>query len=72
MNRQEHLRWCKDRALAYVDAGDNNQAFASLIQDLNLHPDTQGHSASELGMMLLISGHLTTARDMRDFIEGCN
>jgi len=72
MTRAEHLAWCKQRALEYVDEGDNQNAFASLVSDLGKHPDTQGHGAVELGMMLLMAGHLGTAHEMRDFIEGCN
>lgn len=72
MNRAEHLRWAKDRALEYVDTGDMQMAYASLISDLNEHPDTAGHGAAELGMMQLMAGQLSSPRDMRDFIEGCN
>jgi hypothetical protein len=70
--REEHLAWCKERALAYVDSGDLNNAFASLVSDLNKHPDTAGHAASELGLMMLMAGQLSNARDMRDFINGCH
>lgn len=72
MTRAEHLAWAKYRALEYVDAGDLNNAFASLASDLNKHPDTAGHRATELGMMLLLGGQLRTAHDMREFIEGVN
>ena len=37
MTRAEHLRWAKDRALEYVEAGDLDQAFASLASDLGKH-----------------------------------
>ena len=70
--RKEHIEWCKTRALEYVEAGDNNNAFASMISDLNKHPETEGHAAGELGMMLLLGGHLESAKQMREFIEGCN
>lgn len=70
--RAEHLAWCKTRALEYVTAGDLNNAFASLVSDLNKHPETEGHAAAELGIMLMLGGHLDTPKDMRDFIEGCN
>lgn len=70
--RAEHLAWCKTRALAYVDSGDLKNAFASLASDLNGHPETEGHSAAQLGMMLMLAGHLGTADQMRDFIEGYN
>ena len=70
--RADHLAWCKERALAYVDQGDLNNAFASLVSDLRKHPETEDHAAAELGSMLMFGGHLNTAKDMRDFINGCN
>ena len=72
MTRAEHLQWCKDRALQYVDAGDLTQAFASMSSDLNKHPDTKGHLGMELGMMEQMSGGLNTADKMRRHIEGYN
>jgi hypothetical protein len=41
MNREEHLAWAKARALEYVDAGDINQAVASMLSDLGKHEDTR-------------------------------
>lgn len=70
--RAEHLEWCKRRALQYVDAGDVQQAFASMGSDLNKHPDTRNHSGMELGMMLLMGGQLSRPDQMRRFIEGFN
>ena len=72
MTRQEHLDWCKKRALEYVEAGDPNQAYASMISDLGKHPETDRHSAIELGMMLLMGGQLSSAEQMRKFIDGFN
>lgn len=72
MKREEHLSWCKDRALEYVDAGDLNQAFASMGSDLSKHSETAGHSGIQLGAMLLFGGHLSTTDEMRKFIEGFN
>jgi hypothetical protein len=72
MTRADHLAWCKKRALEYADRGDTNQAFASMTSDLRKHPETEGHSAIQLGMMLMIGGHLSTAQQMRKFIEGFN
>lgn len=40
--RAEHVAWCKARALQYVDEGDLNNAFASLISDLGKHSETAG------------------------------
>ena len=70
--REEHLQWCKDRALQYVEAGDNHQAFASMSSDLGKHPETEGHGGIMLGMGLMMNGHLDGAKKMRDFINGFN
>lgn len=70
--RQQHLEWCKKRALEYCDMGDVNQAFASMGSDLEKHPETANHPAIQIGMMLLMNGHLSTPQAMRKFIEGFN
>lgn len=70
--RSEHLAWCKSRALEYVQAGDVEQAFASMASDLGKHPETAGHIGIELGMMQLMTGGLSTPDSMRRFIEGFN
>jgi hypothetical protein len=70
--RAAHLQWAKDRALAYCAKGDVQNAFASLASDLRSHPDLENHKAVELGVLLLIGGHLNTVAAMRRFIEGFN
>lgn len=70
--RAQHLAWCKQRALEYVDRGDLHNAFASMASDLNKHPGTEHHGGLQLGLMLLMSGHLDTAEKMREHIEGYN
>ncbi len=70
--RDEHLAWCKRRALQYVDAGDLTNAFASMASDLRKHSETRDHAGAQLGAMLLFGGHLDTAAEMRRFIEGFN
>ncbi len=70
--RAEHLQWCKDRAIEYVNAGDLKNAFASMQSDMSKHEETANHSAMELGMMLLMGGHLQSEKEMRDWITGFN
>lgn len=72
MTRAEHLAWCKQRALEYVERGELNDAYASMASDLDKHPETEKHGAVGLGMMMLMSGHLSTPQKMRDFINGFN
>ena len=72
--RQEHLDWCKKRALEYVDAGDTQQAFASFASDVRKHPKTEdiGKTIAMLGMPMLMNGHLSTVHKMREHIQGYN
>ena len=72
MTREEHLNWCKERALEYVEKGDVTNAYASMVSDLNKHPETSGHPAIELGVMLMMSQNLNTKDEMKKFIEGFN
>ena len=72
MTRQEHLAWCKQRALEYVDMGDAHGAWASMVSDLGKHDETAGHAGIGLGMMQLMGGMLSTPEQMRKFIEGFN
>lgn len=72
ITRDEHLQWCKDRALEYVTAGDLQQALASMLSDLRKHPETAQHIGIPLGSRLMMTGHLNTSADMRNWIESFN
>lgn len=47
-------------------------AWASMVSDMGEHPELADHAAIQLGCMMLVGGHLSTAHDMRKFIEGFN
>ncbi len=70
--RAEHLQWCKDRALEYVEQGDTTNAFTSFMSDMSKHDETANHMALEMGTMLLIGGHLSTPHEVKQWIEGFN
>ena len=70
--RSEHIRWCKDRALVYVERGELKDALGSMISDLGKHPETAGHPAIMMGTALMMAGHLSSKEKMREFIEGFN
>ncbi len=72
MNRVEHLQWCKDRALKYVEAEDFIEAFNSFQSDMMKHEETKNHIALELGVMLYFGGHLNTKESVIDWINGFN
>jgi hypothetical protein len=59
LTREEHLAWCKRRALEYVDAGALRHAVASMAADLKTHPDTDSPALNALvmiGMMYVTDG----------------
>lgn len=72
MDRTEHVQWCKQRALEYVDSGDFDEAMASMCSDLGKHPDTVGHAGIPMGIAMMTSGQLDSDHEMRKFINGFN
>jgi len=70
MTRNEHLEWCKQRAIEYVETGDTQNAFVSFQSDMRKHNETENHTALELMTQMFFAGHLTTSIQMRKFIEG--
>jgi hypothetical protein len=70
MTRDEHLAWCKKRALEYVDIGELDNAVASMGSDLNKHEGTNNpanHSLVMLGLMYVMD---KDAAAVRRWIEG--
>jgi hypothetical protein len=70
MNRDEHLSWCKKRALEYVNRGDGKNAIASMISDLSKHPETS--SSAGLGAMLAFAIDSKDMPAVRSWVEGFN
>lgn len=70
--RQEHLEFCKRRALEYVDTGDIQQAFSSMASDLDKHDELANHPGKLMGMNLMLIDELSTSAAMRKWIEGFN
>ncbi len=66
------MKWAKDRALEYADQGDAGGAMSSLMQDLVLHPETEGSCSvvAELMMPLAMIGEFNRPGELRKFIEG--
>ena len=69
MTRDEHLAWCKSRALEYLADGDLQNACASMGSDLSKHSETEavGRAMMPLGMLLVLQ-HDNDG--MRRWIEG--
>jgi hypothetical protein len=70
LTREEHIESAKARALEYVDAGELQNALASISSDLSQHEETRDHPAIAIGLALLTAGHLNTQAKMRMFILG--
>jgi hypothetical protein len=69
MTRDEHLKWCKKRALEYLEAGDVHSAIASMMSDLKKHEELGGISdiLTQLGLSYAMNQDHDGARR---FIEG--
>lgn len=67
--RQEHLEFCKQRAMEYVHARDLTNAITSMLSDLSKHPETAeiGESLGLLGIMAAANGN---TEDCIRFITG--
>lgn len=76
MTRQEHLDWCKQRAIRYLDQGVNEggavTALVSFIADLGKHDETKNDPAIQTGTQLYLSGNLKTPEQVRKFIDEFN
>lgn len=67
----EHMQWCKDRALAYVERGDLTNALASMASDIRKHPGTDnGANATLLAMLGVQAVVNNDTAGMRRLIEG--
>lgn len=64
MTRKEHVKWCKERALQYVDAGDLQNAVASMTSDMSKHPETRDvmGAMTMIGLAELMTGNPDSVR----------
>lgn len=69
MTREEHLAWCKERALEYLDRGEIKEAVTSMLSDLGKHEETRaiGEKMSALGLLYVVNHDFLGARQ---FIRG--
>jgi len=73
MTRQEHLKWCKDRAMEYVKTGDLMQAVASMMSDLSKHEGTAPSGAlAALGLLVAQQAQAGDRASVVRYIEGFN
>lgn len=70
--RQEHLDFCKLRALEYCELNQLSQALASMVSDLRSNLLTKDHCAIEIGLNLSFAGQLNTREELIAWIKGFN
>ena len=70
--REEHLAWCKQRALEYIDRGQVNEGLTSMMSDMRKHPETESKSGAldQLTVGLMMIGALSTPDQARKHING--
>ena len=67
--RDEHLAWCKQRALKIFASGDSGGAIASMLRDLQKSEDGAMFDAGELAMLEAEARFYTnTPQDILDWI----
>ena len=66
----EHIEWSKQDALTYLPHNPR-EAFTVMLRDLKLHPETEIHAGSVIGVgMMLIPGWIDDPNEVRRWIEG--
>ena len=71
MTRQEHMQWCKSRALAYLP-GNPREAITSMLSDLGKHEETRDILGGPLAMLGIMEAANANPESARRFIEGFN
>lgn len=71
MTREEHLKWCKERAIAEMDFyKDASKGIISLMSDLGKHPETDSEALITLCTVQLITKPYMSRQEAIDFIDG--
>ncbi len=73
MNRQQHLQWCKDRALDYLNRGKIAEGMASFTSDMGKHEDTARTLNNGLSHAIIMQALMTNSqRECIAAVEGFN
>jgi hypothetical protein len=71
MEWDEHLEWCKRRALEYLDSGDTKNAFTSMLSDVRKHPGGAKHVGLDIGVgFMMLPGWINNREEVRRWIVG--
>lgn len=70
MNRQEHLAWSRERALALLNQGERLEAITSMLSDLLKHSGTARAAIGHSHMLRILGDTVKTDQFVRAWIEG--
>ncbi len=69
MNRQEHLQWCKKRALEELKENGVASAAASFVSDMGKHEQTKNPMTQQLILFAMMSND---PKQLEECINGFN
>ncbi len=73
MTREEHLNWCKERAIQEMDYyNEPSKGIISMMSDLRKHPETNHESLISLRGMMLLGNQIKTKQEAIKFINEFN
>ena len=74
MTREEHLQWCKDLAMEYVNQGDLLNGVTSMMSDLDKHPETSATKGplAMLGLLAMQQAQSGDRAGVVRYIQGFN
>lgn len=73
MTREEHLKWCKKRAIEEMDfCKDPMKGIISMMSDLRKHPETNSEALVSLCAMQLLVNPKMTRQQVINFLNGFN
>jgi hypothetical protein len=73
ITRQEHLKWCRERAIAEMDYyKDPSKAIISMMSDLGKHSETASEALMTLCTMQLMMKPHMSRQEAINFLNGFN
>lgn len=73
MTREEHLKWCKERAILEMDFHkDPSKGIISMMSDIRKHPETNNEVLQSLCGIQLLTRPKMSRQEVIDFINGFN
>ena len=74
MNRQEHIKWCKERAIEEARFYPDKpwQGIVSMMSDLRKHSETNSRSIQLMCTMQMITKPKMSLQEVINFINGFN